>query len=377
MAGESFPRDIPPEGQFVEANCLATWHHTIGRGWKAAMTQTKKAWYGVLGWLLVIVVAFLLVGAIGCQKPAAQGDPKTTDVPRLVSGRLPELGDYLPPLDEGRLELAPPKDWAVAPRSNRYIVRFQADTNSTYPSVLVVGSTSERFKAVTAENLEAFAKAVAAELESAGAKTTVKMGRIGNLIGVTYTRRARVKDDFGGIVERLFFDTVVAGRRYQFELRCPPEMVGLAEPYFFAIVSGAKVASVTELEDELPEGESVVSAKKEEKPQRQAEEKPGQEATTASEKPKTQVAEIKPTSSEKPTGQVSQEPGKASPKTDQKAAAKQDAASQAAKEESKEPEKTAPKVESAPPPSQEGKPEEKPKGKKTEDVLKDVDALLQ
>ena len=27
MAGESFPRDIPPEGQFVEANCLATWHH--------------------------------------------------------------------------------------------------------------------------------------------------------------------------------------------------------------------------------------------------------------------------------------------------------------------------------------------------------------
>jgi hypothetical protein len=290
---------------------------------------------------------------------------------------LPELGDYLPPLDEGRLELAPPKDWAVAPRSSKYIVRFQADTNSAYPSVLVVGSTSERFKAVTAENLEAFAKAVAAELESAGTKTTVKMGRVGNLVGVTYTRRARIKGDFGGIVERLFFDTVVGGRRYQFELRCPPEMVGLAEPYFFAIVNGAKVASVTELEDELPREESVVAGKKEEKPQQQAEEKPGQKVTATSEKPGTQVAETKPASSEKPTGQVSQEPGKASPKADQKAAAKQEAASQTAKEETKEPEKTAPKAEAALQPSQEGKPEEKPKSKKTEDLLKDVDALLQ
>jgi len=339
------------------------------------MTRQKKICPWVILGLLISVV-YMLTGSFGCQKPTGQSDSKGVDVPRLVSGRLPELGDYLPPLDEGRLELAPPKDWTVSPRSTRYIIRFQADSGSTYPSVLVVGTTSDRFKTVTAENLEAFAKSVAAELQSAGTNTTVKMGRIGNLIGVTYSRRAKVKDDFGGIVERLFFDTVVAGRRYQFELRCPPEMVGLAEPYFFAIVNGAKIASVAELEEEgLAEGGSAAAEKA--KPQPQAEEKPPAKAPVTAEKPKTEAPKAEAKPAEKPAGQAAQKPAPQTAESSPASKKEEKPSQQPPAEKPKEPEKPAPKAEPPKEAAPETKPEEKPKGKKTEDVLKDVDALLQ
>ncbi len=332
------------------------------------MTRNRTIGLGVLGCLLVFAAVQILGVTTGCQKSATQGGSKGSEVPSLVSGRLPELGDYLPPLDEGRLEVAPPKDWVVSPRSESYIVRFQADSGSTYPTVLVVGTNSERFKAVTPENLEAFAKSVAAELESAGTKTTVKIGRVGDMIGVTYTRRAKVKDNFGGIVERLFFDTVVAGRRYQFELRCPPEMVGLAEPYFYAIVSGAKVHAVGELESE-----EVTEAppKAEEKPAAQGEQKSAEKQPPASEQAKSEALKPEAKPSHKPAGEKTPPPEKSQAKPAEQAPTEKP------KEETKAPEKPPAEPQPAKEAAPESKPEEKPKEKKTEDLLKDVDALLQ
>ncbi len=340
------------------------------------MTRERTTGLKALGCLVALFVAQILGVTTGCQKSATQGGSKGPDVPRLVSGRLPELGDYLPPLDEGRLEVAPPKEWIVSPRSEKYIVRFQADSGSAYPTVLVMGSNSERFKTVTPENLEAFAKSVAAELESAGTKTTVKMGRIGDLIGVTYTRRAKVKDNFGGIVERLFFDTVVAGRRYQFELRCPPEMVGLAEPYFYAVVSGAKVHAVGELEseEELESGEvTETPPKAEEQPAGQAQQKPAEKEPPAAEQPKVEAPKPEAKPAQKPTSQKTLPPEK------EKGQAKpaEQAPAEKPKEEAKKPEEPPAESQSAKEASQESKPEEKPKGKETGDLLKDLDALLQ
>lgn len=346
------------------------------------LTRSTQTWQGFMVVLLAMMGASGLMALGGCRGAANQGDQKTPEVPRLVSGRLPELGDYLPPLDDGRLELAPPKDWVVAPRSSEYIVRFQAEAGSTYPSVLVEANPSERFKTVTPENLEAFAKSVAAELEAAGAKTTVKMGRLGNLNGVTYTRRAKVKGDFGGIVERLFFDTVVGERRYKFELRCPPEMVTLAEPYFFAIVNGAKLTSVTELQEEtLVEKGSGSPPGQKEMPEAQAEQKTVKPATAAPEKAQTQAKDEKPAATGTAAGQVTSgtqpQSGKSPPASGKETESGEKSAPQAAKPEAKEPENPAPKVESPANPSQEGKSEEKPTRKKTEDLLKEVDSLLQ
>ncbi|GIX01742.1 MAG: hypothetical protein KatS3mg112_0679 [Thermogutta sp.] len=235
----------------------------------------------------VAIGALILSG--GCGKSRSGGDSETPSVARLDVGELPGLGDPLPPLDEGRLEISPPRDWVVSPRSSRYIVRFQAAEGSPYPTVIVTAQDCQQFRNIDAANVGAFAKFVASELASAGVKTTVKTGQIGQLVGVIYTRRARVKDALGGIVDRMFFDTVVAGRRYQFELRSPPENVGLAEPYFLAIVRGTKISGVGELEETLVAEEtgSKSDSKNAPSPASGTAEKPKKEAVAAQKGEKT------------------------------------------------------------------------------------------
>ncbi|MGQ9505864.1 MAG: hypothetical protein ACUVQG_13730 [Thermogutta sp.] len=344
------------------------------------MAHGKQISHRIVAVSIALTGVLVWVAVSGCQKSAKQKDRQTAAIPRLASGKLPELGDYLPPLDGGRLELAPPKDWVVAPRTREYIVRFQADPGSNYPSVVVAANSSERFKTVTPENLEEFAKSVAAELETAGAKTTVKMGRLGNLIGVTYTRRAKVKGDFGGIVERLFFDTVVGDRRYKFELRCPPEMVTLAEPYFFAIVNGAKLTSVTELEEEALAGEESAPPNEKETPKAQPEQRAEHETLPASEKAQAEKTAQAP--AEKPVSQASQETGtqtgKSPPASSKEVKTSQEVAPEAPTADSKGAEKPASEGEKVAKPAQAVKDvKEKPKEKTTEDLLKDVDSLLQ
>ncbi|MBC7351089.1 MAG: hypothetical protein H5U08_01915 [Thermogutta sp.] len=309
--------------------------------------------------LMQVAVFCVAIGALvlsgGCGKSRSGGDNETPSVARLDVGELPGLGDPLPPLDEGRLEISPPRDWVVSPRSSRYIVRFQAAEGSPYPTVIVTAQDCQQFKNIDAGNVGAFAKFVASELASAGVKTTVKTGQIGQLVGVMYTRRARVKDALGGIVDRVFFDTVVAGRRYQFELRSPPENVGLAEPYFLAIVRGAKISGVGELEETLAAEET--GAKSERK------NGPSPASGTAQQPKKEAVAAQK---GEKPVEQAKtteQKPEK--PVIPEKSAPAQTAAQQ-----------TKPASPAKPEPSQ---PEDsgKKKGKSAEDLLKEVDKLLQ
>lgn len=359
---------------------------------RATQFRVKSVGYG-LAWVVGLGLA-LTIGAWGCQKSQPDKGAKEKPVPELVKGNLPQLGDYLPPQDQGRLEIAPPKDWDISPRSPRYLVRFQSDPNNSYPTILVTASDCDRFKNVTPENIEDFAKFVAAELEAAGAKTAVKMGKIGDLIGVSYTKRAKIKGSFGNIVEQRFFDTVVNGRRYRFELWAAPETIGLAEPYFFATVKGTKVVGVSEEEGLAAAGTAQAGES------REAE---GEKKTAATSAEGTAKAEQAASSQEAPKPPASEAAQKApetaaatkpvaSPKAKEGAAAAQTKpvakeAAAATKPKAAEPQEKKPTEQKpAEPQPAEQKPAEKPaetpKEEKpqqqggTDDILKDVDALL-
>ncbi len=99
----------------------------------------------------ILLVALLLLG--GCrQESGSAPDPSTqspappssqrplsqqTESPSADSAQIPAytvdelsaIGNYLPVLDEGRLQAAPPVDWHAAPRSVNYVVRFRFDKN--------------------------------------------------------------------------------------------------------------------------------------------------------------------------------------------------------------------------------------------------------
>ncbi|NMC21868.1 MAG: hypothetical protein GYA33_15775, partial [Thermogutta sp.] len=168
-------------------------------------------------WIVFLMAAVgLWVPATGGCSKSAQEKPEAAagpSVPDLAQPDMPPLGDYLPLLDEGRLEMAPPKAWAVAPRSPKFIVRFQSDPSAPYPSVVVTAEDCEQFRDVTEKNISQYLKFIAAEMEAAGRSGTVRPGRIGQMVGVVYQRRVKVKDSMGTILDQLYFDTVRGGRR--------------------------------------------------------------------------------------------------------------------------------------------------------------------
>lgn len=302
----------------------------------------------------------LWVFSPGCSKPSAEkaGDVAAPSVPDLAQPDMPPLGDYLPPLDDGRLEMAPPKDWTVSPRSVKFVVRFQSDPSAPYPSVVVTAEDCTQFRVVTEKNIQQYLKFVAAEMEAAGRGGTVRPGRIGQMVGAVYQRRVKVKDSLGTILDRLYFDTVLGGRRYRFQLWANSDIIDLAKPAFLSILNGTKFSVVEEMEAESLAGDADARPSK-----------PAQAA--AGGKPAGPAAEQPP---KPPAGEAKAEPAAPKPPP---AEAKPETKPQPGTEAQPEPKPAEPKPETPreEKPPQEPKKEEK-KEKSVDDVLQDVDSLF-
>jgi hypothetical protein len=198
-----------------------------------------------VAWLLVAPV--LLIGCGGPQGPPAA---ETAAEPAA-------LGDYLPPLDGGRIEVAPPLGWTVPPRNSKYLVRFTQSRQSSYPSLIIVAEDYDGLFNVSEQNVDTFAKQMDARWDGSGASAKPSCRAapfsIGSFVGVTYRRRGRAPADFKKIiVDRLFLDTVVAGRRYTIELRTRQGAVNQYRPYLLAVAKGVKFRELEVIEEELP-----------------------------------------------------------------------------------------------------------------------------
>jgi hypothetical protein len=68
----------------------------------------------------------MLAGVLwGCGGPAGSTSGAGGDgLQRFDSASLPAVGEAFGPLDDGRLKVAPPDGWQIAPRSSKYLVRF-------------------------------------------------------------------------------------------------------------------------------------------------------------------------------------------------------------------------------------------------------------
>lgn len=183
-----------------------------------------------------IGMVLLLSGLAGCGGASPSSAAKSTGPLTIDPAELPKLGDYLAPVDDGRIQVAPPAGWAIPPRSNRFVARFQPNLDAEYPIVLITAKDCEEIFNVSSENLGKLASLVRRE-ESVQQTRPI---RIGKFQGVTYRKRGREKESINRIVERLIIDTVVAGRRYSVELRSRPESLRDNQPYLFAVANGIK-----------------------------------------------------------------------------------------------------------------------------------------
>ena len=193
----------------------------------------RASWVGDL--LCLMVPLGLLSGCGDAQQAAPQS--RSTGV--VVDTKdLPDLGPGIGPLDEGRIEVAPPQDWYVPSRSSKFVIRFQADQTSTYPTIIVTAEDFEQVLDVSKKNVGDFVKA----LKKAGTAKNVAPIEIGSFAGATYRRKDKAKYDFKMIsVDRLFVETVVAGRKYSFELRAREGSAEKYAPDLYAVARGIKV----------------------------------------------------------------------------------------------------------------------------------------
>ena len=194
----------------------------------------------------VLICSSLLICAAatlwsGCSKPRKA--PVSTRSTSVEIGELPALGAPMGPLDDGRIRVAPPEDWSIPPRSSQWIVRFKESDNLKYPSILITAEDYENVFNVTRANVGEFARQISDALTedntTARLSENIEPVEIGDLMYIAYQRRAKVTSAGKSVVlDRLFLETVAAGRKYTIELRTRTGTIDKYRPYVHAVAGG-------------------------------------------------------------------------------------------------------------------------------------------
>ncbi|MFP6753062.1 MAG: hypothetical protein VB855_15375 [Pirellulaceae bacterium] len=191
--------------------------------------------------------------------PGCSSSPTSPDIPppspgaalaikRVDASQLPALGDYFPPLDEGRLMLAPPSQWSWASRREGYLARIFVDKTRRVRLpriwVTVEDPRDEATGQLTEENLVAHARFVQSRLDADDIKLVepVRPLVIGTVPCIRYVRatRFRVREERSQSLtaERQILETIQAGRRYTIDLHVHPGTILRHRDDAYAMLAG-------------------------------------------------------------------------------------------------------------------------------------------
>ncbi len=209
-------------------------------------------------------MALLLVTVSGCGQPHVESGPASpstsvgssvaassvpTEIKRVSAGEL-QVGEYLPPLDEGRIEIAPPTAWSPMPRDSKYLIRFFKESRNSLPriEVTVEEDPFSGLTTVTESNLIEFTKAVAANLQAKN--TAVIEPPIPMIIGATpcarYVSHLKLKIGEGTVVvERQTLAILHAGRLYHINLLTLPNTLSQSRDAAYAVCAAMRFPEVT------------------------------------------------------------------------------------------------------------------------------------
>ncbi|MDZ7618665.1 MAG: hypothetical protein U1E05_16805 [Patescibacteria group bacterium] len=224
----------------------------------------------------------LALGGFGCGGPAEQGGESQTGeggaaIQKISTENLPKLASPIAPIDDGRLEIAPPEKWHVPPRSSKWLARFQADPGSPYPMIFVTAENSDDLFHVTKDNVNELVSQIRKELQADPDTKRLAAGvqavAIGGFRGVLYQRWGKASN---WVMERWMLETVANGRRYTVELRSREGSADVFRPHLFAVAAGMKFTKGTA-------GGSALTAMEETPDDKAAEEAPEKPAADAEE----------------------------------------------------------------------------------------------
>lgn len=154
------------------------------------------------------------------------------------------LGDYLPPLDEGRVEIAPPAKWRVGSRQQKLVVWFHRyDDPKLLPQIRVTAEGAPAAApGATPENVREFADWLAGHVQQQlGEKETLVEPVTPVVLGDNafgyYVRKGKYR---GAAAQRHILTTSHQGRMYAMSLIAFTEQVPENRDAVFAAGAGMK-----------------------------------------------------------------------------------------------------------------------------------------
>ena len=168
----------------------------------------------------VVLCAMGVAAGCGTSPKEQEGGGEEISIKRVAADTLPDLAEYLPPQDDGRIEIPGPKDWQRLPRELKYLARYVKGDRLGLPRILVTVDPSdfESFDTVNEENVTEFSAETAKRLKDrkAALLETPRPMVIGPHAFTRYVLRSKFRD---ANIERQMLQTIVAGRLYTVDLQ--------------------------------------------------------------------------------------------------------------------------------------------------------------
>ncbi len=173
--------------------------------------------------------------------PAQPGTAK--GVIRVPQDKL-AIGDYMPPLDDDRVEIAKPQGWQALPRDSAYLTRFFQTNRNGLPriEITVEPRTYGEIESVTADNVEQFAKLVAKDLGDLELIENVLPLQIGETACARYVGRVDLKLAAGQTInaERQRLLVLQGGRLYTIDLLVLPNTLRQSRDAAYAVCASLR-----------------------------------------------------------------------------------------------------------------------------------------
>lgn len=151
------------------------------------------------------------------------------------------IGQYMPPLEGGKLEIAPPKEWNFSRAGSEYLVGFHPSDSSLndLPRILISVEASpfagvDDLQASNAEQVVQAVKATLASDQMKSPPTAVTLG------GRTWIEHVGLGKSRNALVARQVLQTVVGGRLYKIRLEVFDRHFGNQRKAGYAVAASAK-----------------------------------------------------------------------------------------------------------------------------------------
>ena len=174
----------------------------------------------LLAWTALALLALTGCGT-GTDLASAPPAPPEEGIKRRLAEDLPAVGAHLPPLDDGRVELAGPEGWIQLPVAGKQLATFAPDKARAYPRIQVTADDSPLpvLGDLTEENAGQFVT-VWDEPYRKKRRSLPESARPIILGGTPYIRQVRLVSIDKKQLVLQWLATVQNGRMYTVELFC-------------------------------------------------------------------------------------------------------------------------------------------------------------